>query len=193
MRERIQKVLVGIDFSEHSERALSTACSLAAQAGAELEVLHAVEMPIMPPVDPFVTVPATQYMMQRIEAGAGEQTAAMQQMVDRLVGDRVPVRLHTYQGPPGDSLRTADWLEARRRLFVSGLFRRVDIVIEPQEGAADTAPVKLRVEVEEWPALRLRYGFQVAVAFGSFSLPCDVAPSTESQCRPGAGGLPLGH
>ena len=62
----------------------------------------------------------------------------------------------------GDSLRTADWLEARRRLFVSGLFRRVDIVIEPLEGAADTAPVKLRVEVEEWPALRLRYGFQVA-------------------------------
>jgi outer membrane protein assembly factor BamA/autotransporter translocation and assembly factor TamB len=62
----------------------------------------------------------------------------------------------------GDSLRTADWLEARRRLFESGLFRRVDISVEPLEGVAERAPVRLRVNVEEWPALRLRYGFQVA-------------------------------
>jgi outer membrane protein assembly factor BamA len=60
-------------------------------------------------------------------------------------------------------LRTSDWLDARRRLFESGLFRRVDISVEPLEGAADTStPVALRVVVEEWPALRLRYGFQVA-------------------------------
>ena len=62
----------------------------------------------------------------------------------------------------GDGLRTDDWLDARRRLFESGLFRRVDIAVEPQQGAADTAPVSLRVNVEEWPALRLRYGFQVS-------------------------------
>jgi len=62
----------------------------------------------------------------------------------------------------GDGLRTDDWLDARRRLFESGLFRRVDIAVEPQQGAADTAPVSLRVTVEEWPALRLRYGFQVS-------------------------------
>jgi outer membrane protein assembly factor BamA len=63
----------------------------------------------------------------------------------------------------GDALRTADWLEARRRLFESGLFRRVDIDVEPVEGApAEASPVVLRVAVEEWPALRLRYGFQVA-------------------------------
>ncbi|HZL94667.1 MAG TPA: translocation/assembly module TamB domain-containing protein, partial [Vicinamibacterales bacterium] len=61
----------------------------------------------------------------------------------------------------GDDLRTADWLDARRRLFESGLFRRVDITVEPQQGAIDTAPVTLRVTVEEWPALRLRYGLQV--------------------------------
>ena len=61
----------------------------------------------------------------------------------------------------GDTLRTSDWLDARRRLFESGLFRRVDISVEPVEGAADTSPVSLRVVVEEWPTLRLRYGFQV--------------------------------
>ena len=37
-----------------------------------------------------------------------------------------------------DGLRTSDWLDARRRLFESGLFRRVDISVEPLEGAADT-------------------------------------------------------
>jgi outer membrane protein assembly factor BamA/autotransporter translocation and assembly factor TamB len=62
----------------------------------------------------------------------------------------------------GDNLRSPDWLEARRRLFESGLFRRVDIAVEPLETAAGGAPVRLRVNVEEWPALRLRYGFQVA-------------------------------
>jgi outer membrane protein assembly factor BamA/autotransporter translocation and assembly factor TamB len=62
----------------------------------------------------------------------------------------------------GDPLRTSDWLEARRRLFESGLFRRVDIDIEPLDGVAETAPVRVRVSVEEWPALRLRYGLQVA-------------------------------
>jgi outer membrane protein assembly factor BamA/autotransporter translocation and assembly factor TamB len=62
----------------------------------------------------------------------------------------------------GDNLRSPDWLEARRRLFESGLFRRVDIAVEPLETAAGGAPVRLRVTVEEWPALRLRYGFQVA-------------------------------
>ena len=62
----------------------------------------------------------------------------------------------------GDHLRTADWLDARRRLFESGLFRRVDILVEPLVSTGDTMPVRLQVNVEEWPALRFRYGFQVA-------------------------------
>ncbi len=62
----------------------------------------------------------------------------------------------------GDGLRTDDWLNARRRLFESGLFRRVDIAVEPLANVTDSAPVNLRVTVEEWPALRLRYGFQVS-------------------------------
>ena len=45
----------------------------------------------------------------------------------------------------------------------SGLFRRVDIDVQPLQGPsdADTVPVRLLVTVEEWPALRLRYGLQV--------------------------------
>jgi outer membrane protein assembly factor BamA/autotransporter translocation and assembly factor TamB len=65
---------------------------------------------------------------------------------------------------PGMPLRTADWLAARRRLFDTGLFRRVDIAadaVEEGDGAA-VVPMRIRVTVEEWPSLRLRYGFQAA-------------------------------
>jgi translocation and assembly module TamA len=60
-------------------------------------------------------------------------------------------------------LRPADSLQARRRVFDTGLFRRVDVSAEAMGAAqAGETPMRLRVTVEEWPALRLRYGFQVA-------------------------------
>lgn len=69
--------------------------------------------------------------------------------------------------PIGAPLLAADWLEARQRLFETGLFRRVDVALEPVDAAAVDAeatvrPMRVRVLVEEWPTLRLRYGFQVA-------------------------------
>jgi outer membrane protein assembly factor BamA/autotransporter translocation and assembly factor TamB len=72
----------------------------------------------------------------------------------------------------GAPLRADDVLQARTRVFDTGLFRRIDIASEPIEsgdargaGPADqpaTVPMRLRVAVEEWPAARLRYGFVVA-------------------------------
>jgi outer membrane protein assembly factor BamA/autotransporter translocation and assembly factor TamB len=69
-------------------------------------------------------------------------------------------------------LRAEDVLRGRTRVFDTGLFRRVDVAPEPRSdpdvrrpGPTDPAnvePVPLRVTVEEWPALRLRYGFEVA-------------------------------
>ena len=60
-------------------------------------------------------------------------------------------------------LRAAESLQARSRVFDTGLFRRVDVTVEAVEaGDGDTRPMRLRVTVEEWPALRLRYGLQVA-------------------------------
>jgi len=74
------------------------------------------------------------------------------------------VVLRTMDLEVGEPLRAADWLEARQRLFESGLFRRADISLEPlaDEATDATAPTGVRVLLEEWPALRLRYGFQVA-------------------------------
>ena len=66
--------------------------------------------------------------------------------------------------PINTPLRTEDLLRARARIFDTGLFRRVDVESEPGDPSAGdgrVVPVQLRVTVEEWPALRLRYGFQV--------------------------------
>lgn len=64
----------------------------------------------------------------------------------------------------GEPLASDAWLEARTRVFQTGLFSRVDVSTEEiaDEPASETAPVAFRVVVQEWPALRLRYGFQLS-------------------------------
>jgi outer membrane protein assembly factor BamA/autotransporter translocation and assembly factor TamB len=79
--------------------------------------------------------------------------------VDRDVITRA-LDLETNQPLASDA-----WLHARRRVFDTGLFRRVDVTAEPLTEAApdaETQPMRVRVTVQPWPALRLRYGFQVA-------------------------------
>jgi outer membrane protein assembly factor BamA/autotransporter translocation and assembly factor TamB len=62
-----------------------------------------------------------------------------------------------------EPLRANEVLQARTRVFETGLFRRIDVTPEQQESTADdVTPMRLRVTVEEWPAVRLRYGFVVA-------------------------------
>ena len=69
----------------------------------------------------------------------------------------------------GEPLRADEVLQARTRVFNTGLFRRIDVSADPvpverglQPARSDTAPMRLRVTVEEWPAVRLRYGLVVA-------------------------------
>jgi outer membrane protein insertion porin family len=65
----------------------------------------------------------------------------------------------------GATLEPAELLRARTRVFNTGLFRRVDLTTEamPRISATDPVqPMRVRVTVEPWPALRLRYGFEVA-------------------------------
>ena len=64
----------------------------------------------------------------------------------------------------GAPLSVDDLLQARARVFETGLFRHVDVQSEPGTPASTDGgqvPVRLRVTVEEWPALRVRYGVQV--------------------------------
>jgi universal stress protein A len=58
-----RKILVGIDFSEHSQRALDEAVGLAQQFGAEVTLFHCFELPI--PAfgrHPSATVPPESYV-----------------------------------------------------------------------------------------------------------------------------------
>lgn len=73
------------------------------------------------------------------------------------------VVLRTLALAPGDAIGTDAWLAARTRLFEMGLFRRVDVTATRAEaGTNDETPMRVDVTVEEWPALRLRYGLEVA-------------------------------
>jgi outer membrane protein assembly factor BamA len=82
----------------------------------------------------------------------------------------------------GEPLGADAWLQARARLFDTALFQRVDVAVEPLEpvaernvgaaregnvGAAfrrpeEERPARLVVTVQEWPALRVRYGLQLS-------------------------------
>ena len=90
----------------------------------------------------------------------GEAIVAGNRAVD---ADVVVRTLGLKQGEP---VTPNDLLQARTRVLDMGLFRRVDVVsealAESAGGIGPNDPIRLRVTVEEWPALRLRYGFQVA-------------------------------
>ena len=82
---------------------------------------------------------------------------------NRAIDEDVIVRAMAL--PVGEPVTADAWLQARTRLFATNLFRRVDVQAVPVEPApADGAvqPMRARVTVQEWPLLRLRYGFQVA-------------------------------
>jgi outer membrane protein assembly complex protein YaeT len=77
----------------------------------------------------------------------------------------------------GTPVDLTEWSRARKRLYDTGLFRRVELEPEPMEEAAaeqtaDVEPLTARVRLEEWPPVRLRYGLQVTDA---------AAPAGESR------------
>jgi nucleotide-binding universal stress UspA family protein len=67
--EQIHKILVAVDFSEHSERALDQAIELAKAFGAELHLLHCYPLHVTA-IDPYGTpVPETYVRELREAAG----------------------------------------------------------------------------------------------------------------------------
>ncbi len=70
----------------------------------------------------------------------------------------------------GEPVDLERWYRARKRLYDTNVFRRADVEVEPLgaivesggSGAeASDQPVRARVLLEEWPRVRLRYGFQL--------------------------------
>jgi len=71
----------------------------------------------------------------------------------------------------GQPVNLAEWATARQRLYETGVFRSVDIQPEPIPIAAEPSvetpaglpeqPIRSKVTLAEWPAVRLRYGLEV--------------------------------
>ncbi len=66
----------------------------------------------------------------------------------------------------GAPVNLQEWYQARKRLYDTGAFRRVDLEFEPSASGTNTEdptiePIRTRVLVEEWPRYRFRYGFQL--------------------------------
>jgi outer membrane protein assembly complex protein YaeT len=82
----------------------------------------------------------------------------------------------------GQPVDLAAWAQARRRLYDTSVFRQVDIhpvpIDEVPAGGPPQAeqPVLARVTLDEWPPLKIRYGFE---------LDDERKPASETVLRPG--------
>lgn len=89
------------------------------------------------------------------------------QEIEVTGGDRTHSGLvsRALQLSPGQAVDLGEWNRARKRLYDTGAFRSVDIEAEPLDGVIEPVPgeqpVRARVQLEEWPAYRLRYGLQL--------------------------------
>lgn len=91
-----EKILVPVDFSEHSDLALASAGSLARRFGAELDVLHVVGELGVP--DPYFADAAE---LRALTKAARERVPeALAETVDRVLGEDVSAGSHMEVGRP---------------------------------------------------------------------------------------------
>ncbi|MCC6649417.1 MAG: universal stress protein, partial [Polyangiaceae bacterium] len=95
-----KKLLVGTDFSDQAERAVVYALDLARALGAEVTLLHAYELPVLPL--PEGAVYATAEMATRASVVA---QAALDAAVERCAGSGVVIRGLLRDGAPHRELQ----------------------------------------------------------------------------------------
>jgi universal stress protein A len=93
----IRKILVAVDFSTHSDQALDTAIELAKSFGAELDVIHAFDLPI-PLMTPYEVAVPDSYLNEARNAAAQKLAAAAQRVAD--AGVRGKSHLREVPAPP---------------------------------------------------------------------------------------------
>lgn len=102
-------ILVGIDGSEHAERALSLAVEMAVRLQASLHVVWAQEFPIVVPAPENTELAAA--VLERLVDRCNEEVVRVRNectaLMDRIVDDRVDASLHIVRGMPIDSLLAA--------------------------------------------------------------------------------------
>jgi nucleotide-binding universal stress UspA family protein len=99
--KRIERILVGTDFSEIADQAVDSAIDLAVQLGASVTVLHAYEPPIYNFPDGAVVAPSD--MVQRV---TNEATERLAEAVERRKGRGVRMESILRMGAPWEELNT---------------------------------------------------------------------------------------
>ncbi len=98
----IRKILVATDFSQHSARALEAAVELAVRFDAEVDVLHAFDLPI-PLVTPYEVAIPDGYLDETRSAAAQKLAAAAEEVSAR----GVEVRTHLGEVPAAPAIAKA--------------------------------------------------------------------------------------
>lgn len=91
-----EKILVPVDFSEHSDLALASAGALARRFGAELDVLHVIAELGVP--DPYFADAAE--LRALTKAARDRVPEALAERVDRVLGEDVAAGTHMEVGTP---------------------------------------------------------------------------------------------
>jgi nucleotide-binding universal stress UspA family protein len=90
----IDRILLAVDFSSHSDRAVAAAAHFATRLGASVEVLHAFWLP--PDYSPYASSAAVEFE-QKLQLEAFEQLAAVR---TQLAAQEIPVQVHLRRGRP---------------------------------------------------------------------------------------------
>jgi nucleotide-binding universal stress UspA family protein len=89
--ESIEKILVPVDFSEHSGLSLRSAGEFARRYGARLQILHVVEIPTYPY---FYVPPETEILAERKETA----TKALAELVAEVIGETAEYEIFVSDG-----------------------------------------------------------------------------------------------
>ena len=90
----IAKILLAVDFSPHSDRAVETAAGLASRLPASVDVIHALDLPV--DFDPYRSTVGVE-LERKIEAHASERLAEIR---SRLEQRGIRVNTHFVRGHP---------------------------------------------------------------------------------------------
>jgi nucleotide-binding universal stress UspA family protein len=88
-------ILVCIDFSEQSEKALAVAVDLALRLGARLELVHINPLPDAP--HERFSAAATE-LIARYEELRRQHRQLLQELIDRVIDKKVPAAFHLHDG-----------------------------------------------------------------------------------------------
>lgn len=99
--EPIEKILVGVDFSKHSQEAVEVATRLARRVGASIDVVHVIDLP--PDFVPYASLFGAELEKKMTDTAAVELAA-----IGRAIEEaQVPFELHTVRGHPAEALARA--------------------------------------------------------------------------------------